>query len=83
MQGAKLPSRPLYFIHGTDEPQTMGLAASRGCIQMRPEDVVELGRMIMDYARLHQEDDWVVNVLQSRRSSEVELPEPVRLIIRH
>jgi len=32
----------LYRIHGTNEPETIGLAASSGCIRMRNIDVVDL-----------------------------------------
>ncbi|MBB5752144.1 L,D-transpeptidase [Prosthecomicrobium pneumaticum] len=32
----------LYRIHGTNEPWTIGKAASSGCIRMRNEDVVDL-----------------------------------------
>jgi lipoprotein-anchoring transpeptidase ErfK/SrfK len=29
-------------IHGTDEPDSIGSAASHGCVRMRPEDVIDL-----------------------------------------
>ena len=32
----------LYRIHGTNEPEKIGQAASSGCIRMRNIDVVEL-----------------------------------------
>ncbi len=32
----------LYRIHGTNEPETIGRAASSGCIRMRNIDVVDL-----------------------------------------
>ncbi|MGH6837123.1 MAG: L,D-transpeptidase [Methylocella sp.] len=32
----------LYRIHGSNEPQTIGLAVSSGCIRMTNEDVVDL-----------------------------------------
>ena len=31
-----------YGIHGTNEPQTIGTQASRGCIRMRNEDATEV-----------------------------------------
>ena len=31
-----------YRIHGTDAPWTIGTAASKGCIRMYSEDVVDL-----------------------------------------
>ena len=32
----------LYRIHGTNEPETIGHAASSGCIRMRNIDVIDL-----------------------------------------
>jgi lipoprotein-anchoring transpeptidase ErfK/SrfK len=32
----------LYRIHGTNEPETIGRAASSGCIRMRNVDVIDL-----------------------------------------
>lgn len=31
-----------YGIHGTDEPESIGMAASHGCVRMYNEDVIEL-----------------------------------------
>ena len=33
---------PLYRIHGTNEPEKIGRAASSGCIRMRNIDVIDL-----------------------------------------
>ena len=47
MQGVKIYFRePWYYIHGTNDPASIGTAASRGCIRMRPEDAKELARRI-------------------------------------
>jgi lipoprotein-anchoring transpeptidase ErfK/SrfK len=32
----------LYRIHGTNQPHTIGMAVSSGCIRMRNEDVMDL-----------------------------------------
>ena len=42
----RLLFRDGYGIHGTDQPETIGLAASHGCVRMRNEDVVALYAMI-------------------------------------
>ena len=39
-------SKPHYGIHGTDNPSSIGKEASRGCIRMYNEDVVELSTMV-------------------------------------
>lgn len=47
MQGVKIYFKaPYYFIHGTNNPDSIGEAASHGCIRMVPEDAVQLARRI-------------------------------------
>jgi lipoprotein-anchoring transpeptidase ErfK/SrfK len=35
-----------YGIHGTDEPATIGTAASHGCVRLRNEDIETLFRIV-------------------------------------
>ncbi len=47
MQGVKIYFRePWYFIHGTNDPASIGSAASHGCIRMRTGDAKALARRI-------------------------------------
>lgn len=47
MQGVKIYFQaPYYFIHGTNDPGSIGEAASHGCIRMVPGDAKELARRI-------------------------------------
>jgi lipoprotein-anchoring transpeptidase ErfK/SrfK len=47
MQGVKIYFRaPYYFIHGTNNPGSIGEAASHGCIRMTEDDAVSLARRI-------------------------------------
>jgi lipoprotein-anchoring transpeptidase ErfK/SrfK len=47
MQGVKIYFRaPYYFIHGTNDPGSIGEAASHGCIRMVPEEAEELAHQI-------------------------------------
>ncbi|HET9986569.1 MAG TPA: L,D-transpeptidase [Longimicrobiales bacterium] len=49
MQGVKMYFRePTYFIHGTNDPESIGAAASHGCIRMAVGDAEELARMLME-----------------------------------
>ena len=49
MQGVKIYFRaPWYFIHGTNNPGSIGEAASRGCIRMNPEDATALAHRIQE-----------------------------------
>jgi lipoprotein-anchoring transpeptidase ErfK/SrfK len=47
MQAVKIYFQaPYYFIHGTNNPGSIGEAASHGCIRMVPEDASALARRI-------------------------------------
>ncbi len=47
MQGVKIYFRePYYFIHGTNDPGSIGSAASHGCLRMRTGDAKNLARRI-------------------------------------
>jgi lipoprotein-anchoring transpeptidase ErfK/SrfK len=47
MQGVKIFFRePYYFIHGTNDPGSIGEAVSHGCIRMTADDAVSLARTI-------------------------------------
>ena len=82
MQAVKIPFRPLYYIHGTDRPDSIGKAASHGCIRMRVDDVVELAKIMLWYTGDDREPDWYHHVLDERKQSETPLALPVALVIR-
>ena len=47
MQGVKIYFRaPDFYIHGTNDPESIGDAASHGCIRMTAEDAMDLARRI-------------------------------------
>jgi lipoprotein-anchoring transpeptidase ErfK/SrfK len=47
MQGVKIYFRaPWYYIHGTNDPGSIGEAASRGCLRMTPGAATSLARRI-------------------------------------
>ncbi|MGH7578147.1 MAG: L,D-transpeptidase [Longimicrobiales bacterium] len=47
MQGVKIYFKaPWYFIHGTNDPGSIGQAASRGCIRMTPGAATSLAKRI-------------------------------------
>lgn len=49
MQGVKIYFQaPYYFIHGTNDPASIGEAASHGCIRMDPGDATSLAHQIED-----------------------------------
>ena len=47
IQGVKIFFRePYYYIHGTNDPESIGDAASHGCIRMETGDALALARRI-------------------------------------
>jgi hypothetical protein len=49
MQGVKIYFKaPMYYIHGTNNPGSIGDAASHGCIRMTREDAEELALMLQE-----------------------------------
>ena len=49
MQGVKIYFRePAYYIHGTNDPESIGTAASHGCIRMRVSNARKLARRLED-----------------------------------
>jgi hypothetical protein len=56
-------SRPGYGIHGTNEPRSVGKAASHGCIRMRNSEVEELYKLVRvgDVVEVHRSRDEIVS----------------------
>jgi murein L,D-transpeptidase YcbB/YkuD len=75
--------QPAYYIHGTSAEDQIGAAASHGCVRMRNEDVMELGRLVMEHGGEVRPPGWFQRVMNRFRETEkVSLPTPVPLTIR-
>jgi len=72
---------PDYYIHGTDAEDSLGSAASHGCIRMAQEDVYKLARYLQDHAGAAKSDDWYAQVINGTQSQSVILPQSVPLVI--
>jgi murein L,D-transpeptidase YcbB/YkuD len=83
MQGVKIYfSEPAYFIHGTNDPESIGSAASHGCIRMEVGDAEDLARRLMEHGGAAKSDDWYDRVIGSPTDTHVVLlPNAVRLEI--
>ncbi len=84
MQGAKIFFRkPYYYIHGTNDIDSLGDAASHGCVRMNPDEVVKLARLIMEHAGEPRTDAWFDWIRDNPdKFVSVSLPRPVRLTVR-
>ena len=75
---------PDYYIHGTDAVESLGSAASHGCLRMDPDDVADLARLIMDHGGQPRSENWFMRILHSRREEQiVYLDNPVSLTVQN
>ena len=82
MQAVKIFFRePHYYIHGTNDPKSIGYAASRGCLRMTPEDAAELGAYLMEHGGQPREESWFRRIFRFGRSTVIYLDNPVQLVI--
>jgi lipoprotein-anchoring transpeptidase ErfK/SrfK len=72
---------PDYYIHGTGDEDSLGSAASHGCIRLSQKDAFALGRYIMDHAGAEKSDEWYAGVFSRGVSADIHLPKGVGLVI--
>lgn len=62
---------PDYYIHGTDDIGSLGSADSHGCLRMAPDDVMKVGKWVMEHGGQPQEENWFKRILHSRSEEKV------------
>jgi lipoprotein-anchoring transpeptidase ErfK/SrfK len=73
---------PDYYIHGTGDVESLGSAASHGCLRMDPTEVADLAKLIMEHGGQPRGENWFWRILHSRREEQVVyLDNPVWLTI--
>ena len=72
---------PDYYIHGTDDEDSIGEAASHGCLRMRVEDAFELGRFLMKNGGAPKDNKWFEQVVGAGKTADVRLPQGIPLVI--
>ncbi len=74
---------PPRTIHGTNQPASIGKAASHGSIRMRNEDAVALAQLVMDAGGAQKDSAWVAGVRRNRTTKEiVDLPTRIPIVVR-
>lgn len=68
-------------IHGTNEPESLGKAASHGSIRVSNDVAVRLARMVMEAGGAGKDEAWYQRV-RSNRGERVEVPIPNPIPIR-
>ena len=74
-------NEPDYYIHGTDQEDTIGDAASHGCIRMAQADVYDLARFVMQNGGAPHPDGWYAEVINTTKPADVRLPKAIPLVI--
>ena len=73
---------PDYYIHGTDDVESLGSAPSHGCLRMEASDVADLAKLIMEHGGQPREENWFWRIIHSRREEKViYLNNPISLTI--
>ena len=73
---------PDYYIHGTDAVESLGDAASHGCLRMDPDEVADLAELIMEHGGEPRDENWFWRIIHSRREEKVVyLDNPVSITI--
>ena len=49
---------PDYYIHGTDQIESLGSDASHGCLRMAPDEVADLAKLIMEHGGQPRDENW-------------------------
>jgi lipoprotein-anchoring transpeptidase ErfK/SrfK len=73
---------PDFYIHGTNQVESLGEAASHGCLRMDPDDAAELALLIMENAGQERSMDWVKGLLHLGESRTVRLTTATPLLIK-
>jgi lipoprotein-anchoring transpeptidase ErfK/SrfK len=83
MGRARLVYRMPNTIHGTNELDSLGRAASHGSIRVANEVVLELAQMILKAGGAWEGDQWFQQMVQNRsREYQIKVPDPVPIEVR-
>lgn len=72
---------PDYYIHGTGDEDSIGGAASHGCLRMTPDDVTELAKLVMAHGGKPMPEPWYKRILHRKTTKVIYLETPVAIAI--
>lgn len=72
---------PDYYIHGTDDDDSLGKAESHGCLRMDVDDVTRLGQLVMEHGGKPMPEPWYRRIFRGRTTKVVYLATPVPIEI--
>lgn len=83
MGRVKLNFQPLYFLHGTPFEQSIGTAASHGCVRMKNADAIELAMLVMRAGMASMSDDDLHRMSTDAATRLLQLDNPVPVELRY
>jgi len=81
MGRVKLLISPYYYIHGTPLEESIGSAASHGCIRMHNADAVVLAQLVQEALGIPVDDTTVARLARTRATRAVTLPTPALVTV--
>jgi lipoprotein-anchoring transpeptidase ErfK/SrfK len=73
---------PDYYIHGTGDIESLGDAASHGCLRMDPDDAYRVARYLMDHGGSPRDENWFWRILHFRSETKtVYLDNPISIVV--
>lgn len=74
---------PDYYIHGTNDPESLGKAESHGCLRMDPDDAYDVARYLMENGGSPRDENWFWRVLHFRSETKtVYLDNPIPMVVK-
>jgi murein L,D-transpeptidase YcbB/YkuD len=73
---------PDYYIHGTGDEDSLGEAASHGCLRMSPDDVTRLAKLVMEHGGKPMPEPWYKRIFRRKATKVIYLTAPVPVAIR-
>jgi lipoprotein-anchoring transpeptidase ErfK/SrfK len=72
---------PDYYIHGTDDEDSLGRAESHGCIRMQVDDATRLAQLVMAHGGKPMTEPWYRKIFRRRATQVVLLEAPIAIAI--
>ena len=74
-------SEPDYFIHGTDDEDSLGKAESHGCLRMSTDEATQLAQLVMEHGGQPMPEPWYRRMFHRRTTKVIYLKAPVAIEI--
>ena len=82
-QHPKLGINRRLIIAGTGDVESLGEAASHGCLRMDPDDAYRVARYLMEHGGQPRDENWFWRIIHFRSEEKsVYLKNPVPLVVR-